>query len=325
MVIKVKQPGSLTTVQDPGRYGFQGQGIPVSGVMDPMAIRRANLLVGNPPDHPVFECIGLGPVLEFTDAVFFAVCGGRFNLFLNDIPIETDRLYRARKDDVLKITYSPSYRSCVVAFGADFTYLPVYGSYASDIKSSIGPVPRKLKAMETIELVNVRTRLPNTARRFLDPYPEKQEITQLRVIGGPNEESFTEEGIAAFYSSVYRISAKSDRMGFRLDGQIPETVRGNDILSAGIVTGAVQVTPSQPILMMADHAATGGYAVIASVITADLPLASQLMPSDAVRFVRVSVEEAQKALSEQNAYLAEKKKEFAGNGFFRLPGRGGRR
>jgi allophanate hydrolase len=93
-------------------------------------------------------------------------------------------------------------------------------------------------------------------------------------------------------------------MGIRMDGRRIETRSGNDILSAGIVTGAVQVTPGQPILMLKDHATTGGYPLIAVVIGADLSRASQLKADDKVRFLRVTLEAAYQAMREMDEYLA---------------------
>ncbi len=296
MFVKVKQSGALTTMQDAGRYGFQGQGIPVSGAMDPLAMKMANILVGNEENHPVIECIGIGPVLEFSDSVYFAVSGGNFKMQLNDEEIQINHLYKAMQGDVLKITYSASYRSCVIAFAADFDLHPVYGSYATDIKSGIGPYEgRKFKSGDVITLKNVKTKLPNEKKRILEDYPPKEAVTKIRVIPGPNEDAFTEEGIKTFYQSIYTVSPKSDKMGFRLDGETIETTGSNDILSAGIADGSIQITSQQPILMMKDHAATGGYPLIATVIRADFSKASKLMPGDQIQFEMVSIEDAQDA------------------------------
>ena len=317
MFVKVKQSGAVTTIQDTGRYGFQGQGIPVSGAMDPLAMKMANILVGNEENHPVIECIGIGPVLEFSDSVYFAVSGGNFKMQLNDEAIQINHLYLAKKDDVLKITYSASHRSCIIAFAADFDLAPVYGSYATDIKSRIGPYEgRKFKSGDITTLKNVKTKLPNEKKRIMEDYPAKEAVTKIRVIPGPNEDLFTDDGIKIFYQSIYTISPKSDKMGFRLDGETVETTGSHDILSAGIADGSIQITSQQPILMMKDHAATGGYPVIATVIRADFPKASQLMPGDQIQFQMVSIEEAADALKKQNQYLEEKKKVFEKKGIF---------
>ena len=319
MHITVRKPGALTTIQDQGRYGRQGQGIPSSGVLDPLAMRIANLIVGNDENHPVIECIGIGPELEFSGSVYFTVCGGSFRVFLNDEEITVNRLYRSRAGDVLKVTYAPHYNTCVIAFGADFDLAPVMGSLSTDVRSGIGPMQgKKLQAGDRLELINVRNRLKNENERSFPLYAEKEEITRLRVITGPNDDAFTGNGLGTFFGSLYTVSEKSDKMGLRLKGAHVETSEGNDILSAGIVTGAIQITPKQPILMLKDHATTGGYPIIGVVISADLSRAAQLKAFDKVQFVPVNMETAEKAMQEMNEYMDAKKTVFAGSALMKL-------
>ena len=94
-------------------------------------------------------------------------------------------------------------------------------------------------------------------------------------------------------------SAVTDRMGFRLTGPPVESVSGCDILTDGIVNGAVQITGTgEPIVLMADRQTTGGYAKIASIINVDIPLFAQLRPGQMVRFERCGIEEAQRLIRE---------------------------
>ncbi|MBR2990119.1 MAG: biotin-dependent carboxyltransferase family protein [Solobacterium sp.] len=319
MYITVKQAGSLTSIQDDGRYRHQGEGIPVCGALDPLAMKTANILVGNPEDHPVLECIGSGPVLELSDGVCFAVCGGSFDVYLNDEPAAMYQVHRARAGDRLRIGYSSVQRSCCIAFSADYALEPVAGSYSTDFKGKTGGYEgRKLKSGDLLELIHVRSQLPYMEKRRTAGEPVPEDVVTLRVIEGPNEDRFTAEGIRTFYSSIHTVSAKSDRMGYRLEGPVIETVSGNDILSGGIVTGAIQVTPQQAIMMMADHATTGGYAVIATVIGADLGKAAQCMPGVKVRFVRTTVEEAQEAWKAQMRELQDLKASLKARGLVRL-------
>jgi antagonist of KipI len=86
-------------------------------------------------------------------------------------------------------------------------------------------------------------------------------------------------------------------MGYRLDGPTVSHVGGADILSEAMPIGVIQVPASgQPILLLAERATTGGYATIANVITADLPIAGQLAPGDWVSFDGVTRAEALDAL-----------------------------
>ena len=129
--------------------------------------------------------------------------------------------------------------------------------------------------------------------------PSSSDIAKVRVIAGPQEEMFTEEGIRTFYGSAYEVTALSDRMGYRLAGPKVEAEDGYDILSDGIVFGSIQISGNgQPIVMMADRQTTGGYAKIATVISADIPLFAQLRPGQKVQFEKTTVKEAQRLIRE---------------------------
>jgi antagonist of KipI len=102
----------------------------------------------------------------------------------------------------------------------------------------------------------------------------------------------------------FQISPRSDRMGYRLEGGKIAVAPTGELISTAVPTGAIQVPPTgQPILLMNDHATTGGYAIGAVVIAADLPLAGQLAPGDSVEFVACSLEAADAALHQREALL----------------------
>jgi allophanate hydrolase subunit 2 len=107
-------------------------------------------------------------------------------------------------------------------------------------------------------------------------------------------EWFTPAAVELFFRAEYQLSSLSDRMGSRLEGPALERAQTGDLLSEGIVTGAVQVPPDgKPIVMMPDRPTTGGYPKIGCVIRADLPLVAQLRPNEgSLRFQAVTIEEA---------------------------------
>jgi len=114
------------------------------------------------------------------------------------------------------------------------------------------------------------------------------------VVAGPQAGQFDDAGLAAFFSSGYRVEAASDRRGLRLRGAAVSH-RRPELPSQGVLPGAVQVPPDgQPIILGWDGPVTGGYPVIAGVIAADWPRLAQLQPGDAVQFVTIEVEAAQK-------------------------------
>ncbi len=303
MGIKVTEPGLLTTVQDRGRRGYMAFGVTPAGVMDARSCEIANRLVGNAQGEAVLECTMLGPALEFTADAVFAVTGGDLQPQLSGAAVPMYAAVSARKGDVLRFGGRKSGLRAYIAFRGGLDVPAVMGSRATDLKTSIGGVEgRKLRAGDEIAFGAAQGAFCAAACEAEDFSGGEK---TLRVIPGPQEEHFTEKGVETFFSAVYTVTPKSDRMGCRLDGAAVETKNGSDIITDGISMGAVQIpSDGRPIIMMADRQTTGGYAKIANVISVDLPLAAQLMPGDRVRFRAVSVQEAQELLLAQQKKLA---------------------
>jgi len=122
---------------------------------------------------------------------------------------------------------------------------------------------------------------------------------ELRVILGPQDNHFTEDGIHTFLESAYTVSARADRMGYRLNGpRIQHKLRA-DIISDGVPLGAVQVPDDGlPIILLADRGTTGGYTKIAAVISPDIPKVAQAKPGDRIKFRQIMEGEAEIALEE---------------------------
>jgi allophanate hydrolase subunit 2 len=105
------------------------------------------------------------------------------------------------------------------------------------------------------------------------------------VLPGPRRDWLQPSAWAELTSREWSVSADSDRVGLRLTGPRLLRARTDELPSEGLVAGAVQVPPDGgPVLFLADHPVTGGYPVLAVVVTADLPLAAQLRPGDVVGF-----------------------------------------
>jgi allophanate hydrolase subunit 2 len=109
----------------------------------------------------------------------------------------------------------------------------------------------------------------------------------LRIRPGPRDDWFSADALDVLVGTAWRVSRSSNRVGIRLEGPALRRERTDDLLSEGLVVGALQVPPSGlPILLLNDHPTTGGYPVLAVVATDDLSLAGQLRPGDVVRFRR---------------------------------------
>lgn len=295
--VKVISPGALTTVQDAGRFGFLQSGISVSGVMDSYSHRAANLLVDNPQEEAVLEVTLMGPVLEFQCSTRIAVTGAMMQPKLNDQPVPMWQTIPVREGDRLSFSGIQGGCRAYIAFAGGLDVPVIMGSKSTNLKAQMGGFEgRMLKRDDVVPLKapSGEAKLWAASEEWIPKFPTQ--IT-LRAVLGPQEDLFTEEGIASFLNTEYLVTPANDRMGYRLEGEEITHKAGADIVSDGIVMGAVQVPSSgQPIILMADRQTTGGYTKIATVVTADLPLLAQAQAGTKIRFERVSVEEAQQLL-----------------------------
>jgi biotin-dependent carboxylase-like uncharacterized protein len=129
----------------------------------------------------------------------------------------------------------------------------------------------------------------------------------IRVVAGPQADHFSEAGHATFLGSDYVVSKEADRMGIRFEGPvIAHSEKGPDIVSDGIAPGSIQVPGAgRPIVLLADRQTVGGYAKIATVISADLPRLGRMLPGQVVRFAAVSVAQAEALRRDQERRLAQ--------------------
>ena len=310
MEICVQRSGPLTTVQDKGRLGYQNLGFSASGAMDRRALRLANLLLNNEENDAVLEVTMVGPKFTFESPNCFVLTGADLKASLNGQVLETNRVYAAGAGDVVDFPQSFPSRGAraYIGFAGGLDLPPLMGSRSTYLKGKMGGLEgRGLKTGDRLEFLAPRPQLPNLEKRRL---PEDFETVyggrqvKIRVILGPQEDSFTPEGLKLFLNQPYRVTPNSDRMGSRLDGPVIPHKGRADIISDGIAFGAIQVpSEGKPIILLADRQSTGGYTKIANVITVDLPKVAQRMVGDEIRFEAVSVEQAQQWLRQEEEAL----------------------
>ncbi len=301
MSIVVEQPGALSLVQDAGRFGFMQYGVTQSGAMDTEAYAAANELVGNPAGAAEIEMTLMGMSCLFSAFCEFALTGADMDARLDGIPVP--RYQRLTADAGQRLTMGMAVSGCraylAVKGGIDVPV--VMGSRSTNLRCKMGGFEgRALQAGDELKIGTLTAGSEDggdgPGRNVAVPPRYPSEVT-VRAVAGPQEEYFTEAGKKTFFETSYRVLPQSDRMGMRLSGPKVESCGSVDIISDGILFGSVQITNGgEPIIMMADHQTTGGYAKIATVCSFDLPRLAQLRPGDQVRFERVSVEEAQRLL-----------------------------
>lgn len=306
--LKVLQSGLHTAVQDGGRHGYQRIGMPVAGAMDPAALYIANTLVGNDACAPALEATLAGPTLMLDTPCVFALAGADMGATLNGAPVEVNRAYAAAARSVLALGAAKQGCRGYIAFAGGVGGQFIMGSRSTYEKAHIGGMDgRRLLAGDELELpapcaVLKNMPLRRAPRELLPPYSA---APTLRVTPGPQADSFSKLGLDILFGSEYTVTAQSDRMGCRLEGPAIEFApgKGGNIISDAVAFGSVQIPSGKPIIMLADHQTTGGYAKPCCVIAADIPLAAQLKPGDKVRFSPISVYAAQQLYKQQRSKL----------------------
>lgn len=297
-------PGMLTTIQDCGRWGWQSRGVPVAGAMDPWSYRAANVLAGNAPSAATLELTLVGPAVEFDDERVVAVTGADFELTLDDRAVPMNTAFVAAAKSLLRFGRRIDGARAYVAVSGGIDVPPILGSRSTHVTTHMGGMDgRPLRAGDLLPLGKRGRESFSSRRTWKTPDPFS---TTIRVLPGPQVENFAAEALHVLQSARYVVSAQSDRMGFRLEGQTLAHAGGAGFISDATPLGALQVPASgQPILLMADRQTTGGYPKIATVITADIGLAGQLAPGDSISFVLCSQREAIAALVSRERAVME--------------------
>lgn len=303
--LEVIAPGLHTTVQDLGRAGYRDVGVPESGPLDRVSFHFANVLAGNPPGTPVLEMLVQGPTLKVVaDAVRIACVGGEAQIEIRSGEprrIAAGRSVRLVRDDVFRIGTLGDSVCAYLAVEGGVAVPPVLGSASTYVRGGLGGLNgRRLQRGDHVPLAreSAEAGAERALARPLDPGLDEP----IHVMLGPQADYFTDEAIATFLSSEYTVSAQSDRMGFRLEGPAVPHAGGYDLVSDGIVFGAIQVPGSgRPIVLMADHQTTGGYPKIATVVSADIPVIGRRRPGRTLRFVAVDAREAARLRKKQES------------------------
>lgn len=303
-MIEIITPGLLTTVQDFGRVGVMKNGFTQNGAMDRYSMTVANRLCGNCDSAPVLEMTVLGVTARFTQDTVICVSGADFGAKINDKPIKRNKAYKINNGDILSMGAAKSGMRAYLAVAGGIVGEYVFGSASTNLKFAFGGhFGKKLQSGDVLSIGTGAFPLGEIDKWEISE-SEYSKDAQLRVVLGPQNEMFTDEDIRLFLSQEYEVNAQSDRMGIRLSGEPLKSKNGMDIISDGIVFGSVQVPNSgEPIILMADHQTTGGYAKIATVISVDLPRASQLSAGNTVRFKSVTVEEAEQEAKKQKRFF----------------------
>jgi len=300
-VIEVVDTGPLNTIQDLGRPGYRDIGVTASGAMDPLALKIANLLVGNDQGAAGIEVQTFPFRLRFRETTVFAVTGGA-NAKLDGVVLPPWWMQTGDAGQVLELLPSPVAARAYVAFAGGVDVPIVMGSRSTSLRGAFGGIDGQfLQKGDTVLLGEpLDTTLPADGLGVMPPatalaefFPVAPDSTLLiRALPAGEHDLFGADG-ERFWSQSWKISSQSDRTGYRLSGEPVRPTAPVEMRSYGIVPGVVQVPPGgEPIVQMSDANTAGGYPKIAGVLDADLWRLGQARIGSRLRFVRSSHAEA---------------------------------
>ena len=286
----VSNIGPASSVQDGGRHGAQRYGLTPSGAMDQLSLAAANTLVGNALLAAGIEIGPFGAAFTVRDgAVRVAVTGSPRSAEIAGRSVAFDSSVTIADGQTLNLGFARGGAFSYLAIEGGIEGEPMFGSLAVNARAGLGsPYPRPLQAGDAFQ---VTAASGGPERRIEFPQAAKRAI---RVILGPQDDEFAEDMKALFLDSEWKISATSDRMGYRLEGPAIRHLHGHNIVSDGTVDGSIQVPGNgAPIVLMRDRGTSGGYPKIATVISADFGRFAQTPAGTSFQFKALSMAEAQ--------------------------------
>lgn len=305
MPIKVISAGLATTIQDLGRPGYYHLGIPISGAMDRLALRAANLLVGNDEGAACLEAVFMGPELEFTEDTQIAITGGELPPKIDGEIKETWTTLNVKKGQVLSFDYLRSGARAYIAVAGGIDTPPALGSRSTYAIGALGGVDGR--AIQPGDMLPVGT--GHTVKEEGTSVPVELRRgpgnpAELRVLPGLYAHRVTEAATEQFFNDTWKVALEADRMGYRFQGgspvefveRTPPFGAGSDpsnITDACYPYGSIQIpSGTEPIVLHRDAVSGGGYFMIGTVISADMDLIGQLQPHTETKFVKVNMHTA---------------------------------
>ncbi len=316
MAIEVRKPGLATSIQDAGRPGYYHLGIPLSGALDQQSLLLANLLVGNDEGAAVIESTRLGPELVFDAPALIAVTGADARVKLNGAEAPRNASFAVQAGDTLSFDFMKlGARMCIavaggidvpVVLGSRSTYgLGAFGGFAG----------RKLQAGDRLPIGTPGAGARPGRQVAADLLPTLTKEVQLRVLPGIYFHRLQESSAGTFFADTWTVGSEADRIGYRYKNGTPLQFRErtppfgagadpSNIVDAGYPYGSIQVPGGrEPIILHRDAVSGGGYAMVGTVISADMDLIAQMQPNHKARFVEVDMAQALAARAERHRRL----------------------
>ena len=291
IVLRVVDPGVLSLMQDAGRFGHHSIGLTSGGPLDWEAFYWANRLCANEHGATALEVAQGGVRMECIVETIIAVAGAPMPLRVNGRTKALWRSHKLQPGDMIELGYATKGMRTYLAVSGGFKAEEFFGSTATVIREGIGYPLKAGQKLQCGPANDEQWALP------MESVPRYSDSVTLRLIPGYQFEQFSRTAHDTLLGGDFRVSNRSDRMGYILEGSLVESPE-REMLSEGICLGAVQVPPDgRPIVLLNDHQTIGGYPKLGSVVSVDLWKLAQCPPEIHARFELVDLEAAQEMVN----------------------------
>ncbi|MGX9901206.1 5-oxoprolinase subunit C family protein [Arthrobacter sp. SA17] len=291
--VTVQQAGH-SVVTDLGRFKGPRYGLPVNGALDQFSARAANILAGNQDNDPLLEITALDFRMHADADLLIAVTGAPLALTVGGRECPQWEPVSVLAGETVAL------RGMNTGLRA---YLSVHGSfYAPTLLGSCAPdtvVGFGLKLAEGTVLATRET-VPPIRQPYFDlplfrlglSRPGMSSRPVIDVTDGPDLAEFGDTAELLFKTS-YTVSGRSNHIGLRLGGALPERKSTAEVLSRGVPVGAIEVPSREELLVLhRGRGVTAGYPVLGVVTSRSLDVLAQVRPGDTIWFRKTTVPEA---------------------------------
>lgn len=316
---QVIKKGLETSIQDyPGRIGTLNQGFPASGPMDSWSFRLANILVGNEPGEAALECQFMGPSLKFKSDRVIAITGANMSPKIDGELIPMWESIEIKANQTLEMAFATVGARSYIAFSGGINSEPWLGSRSTFHKAGVGGIEgRAIQDNQIIPLGENKKIQLRKIKKDSIPIISDDKNWSIEVVRGPNDDWVDEKGHEIFLNSKWKLQAKSDRTGYRLDGpkltfsdkatnkSLEHGSEPSNIIDQGYPAGAINLAGQTPIILVNDGPSMGGFINPYTVPSSAFWKLGQAKPGDTFKFVEISVEKAQLLRAEQSIICSE--------------------
>ena len=302
MGLEVLRAGLQSTVQDQGRFGYAHFGVSSSGAADNFSLIIGNILVGNPKHYAGIEMTIIGDKYRFKSDAYIALTGSEFEAELDNNSIPFWKRLLIKKGQILDIRTTKNGARCYLCVAGGINIKDVMGAKTTHLTSGIGGLHgRILKKLDELDFGLLDDSI-KPIQNLNDSITTDTKI--IKVTKGVQWSWFDKNQKNKLFQHQYQVEELSNRMGLRLFGNAIKTNRENEITTAGISLGSIQIPGGgQPIISFVEHQTTGGYPIIANVISADIRKVGQLKAGDCFQFELISLGSAEKLKVDQEKFI----------------------